>query len=184
MLHEELRGMKIAQLTGSIYDNAKTEETLRTLVEAGAFTATVASRELVVELPVEKLDEIKEVLKRLRVTDVRVRETRLVETTITQAATGKDAEEVVRVSLAPAARVAGYKLLDVYIDPKVGSISPELKNIYANFVKFILQKAGVTDVIYAIELLKKKPQETMEAALEDATINAIMAGNGIIQINA
>lgn len=176
--------MKVVRLTGTLYDHLKCEDILRKIIDSGAYTATIASREIVIEAPLERLDEIKDLLRKLRINDVRVREAHLIESTVTQSGVGKDADEVVRVNLAPASRVVGYRLLNIFIDPKIcgDKKAEELSNIYNNFVKYILQKAGVTDVVYSIEVLKKR--DDMEAALEEATINAIMAANGIIQINA
>lgn len=178
--------MKLVRLTGTIYDHVKSEDILKEMVEVGAFNAAVASRELVVEASIDKLEDVKDALKRLKVTDIRVRETRLVETTVTQSGTGKDPDDIVKVYLAPAARVVGQKILKVLIEGKARGPEKEeeLANIYGKFVRYVLQKAGVTDVVYSVEVLKKKSHEDMEKALELATINAIMAANGIIQINA
>jgi len=174
--------MRLARLTGTIYDSTKTEDILKRLVELGAFSSAIASREIVIELPVDRVDEAKDMLKRFRVTDLKVRETRIIETTVTQAGTGTDPDEVVRVSLAPAARAAGFKLVHIDIAATKEKNVRELEQIYANFVRFVLQKAGVTDVLCSVEVLKKR--DDMESALEMATKNALFNSNGTIQINA
>lgn len=179
--------MRIARLTGSIYDQIRSEDVLKKIVEAGACNAAVASREIVIEVPFDRLEEIKDMLRRFKVTDIKVRETKLVETTVTQAGIGKDPDDTVRVSLAPAARVVGQRLMKVTLDGRIkssGDTKEELAQIYSRFVRYVLQKAGVSDVIYSIEVLKKKSEEEMERALELATISAILNANGIIQINA
>lgn len=177
--------MRIIKLIGVINNHLKNEEVMKRLIDAGAFTTSIMSREIAIELPLEKLEDIKDVVKRLDISELKIRDLRRIETTVTQAGCGRDPEDVVKIYLAPAARVIGHKLMRINIDEKVKkSIDEnieELSNIYSNFVKYVLTRCGVSDVVYSIDVKKKR--EDMENALELATIDAIHNSNGLIQIN-
>ena len=176
--------MKLFKISGTINNPHQSEEILKRALESGATNAAIMSREIHVECPINKLEVLKNTLKDLRVTDLRVKEAQIIETTVMQSGLGEDPRKAVKVSLAPATKMSNRKLLTVVLAEGVSlddSKTPEYINKSKEVINKILSRAGVSHCLVSVEI--NKNVKDFEYSLELATISALVNTNGIIQLN-
>ncbi|MCK5474793.1 MAG: hypothetical protein KAI53_05290 [Candidatus Aenigmarchaeota archaeon] len=176
--------MRLVKLTGMVNNHFETEEILQRIIKAGASNAAVMSREIQVQCPAQKLQVVKAVLDELMISEVKVKESSIIETTVAQSGSASDPKKSLKVSLAPASRMCGKKMLSVMLsegyfinDGEVSDYVTRSKNV----INQVLEKAGVTDCLISVELRKKT--ENIDRALELATVGALLETNGMMQIN-
>ena len=176
--------MRSVKLTGMVNNHFEMEEILHKTISAGASTAAIMSREIQVQCPSKKLQVIKSVLGELMVTEIKVRESSLIETTVAQSGGAQDPKKSLKVSLAPAARMCGKKLLSVMLSDGYFINEEDISDYVTsakNVISQVLKKAGVTDCLISVEIRKKV--NNIDRALELATVAALLETNGIMQIN-
>ena len=176
--------MRSIKLTGMVNNHFEMEEILNKTITAGASTAAIMSREIQVQCPSNKLQLVKSALDELMISEIKVREASLIETTVAQSGGAQDPKKALKVSLAPAARMCGKKLLSVMLSDGYfindGDVS-EYVTRSKNVISQVLSKAGVTDCLISVEIRKKV--DNIDRALELATVAALLETNGIMQIN-
>ncbi len=171
------------KISGTINNHYQNEEILKKALESGATNAAIMSREVHVECPLNKLEILKNTLKEMRISDIRVKEAQLVETTVMQSGSGEDPKKAVKVNLAPATKMSNRKLLTVVLAEGVmvdDSKTPEFINKSKEIINKILSRAGVTHCLVSVEV--NKNVKDFEYSLELATISALVNTNGIIQL--
>ena len=176
--------MKLFKMTGTINNHYQNETILKQALEAGATSAAIISREIHVECPLNKIDLLKNTLSNLKITDIRIKEASVIETTVMQSGSGEDPKKAVKVSLAPATRLSNRKLLTVMLSEGVSlddNETPEYINKSKEIINKILDRAGVTHCLASVEI--NKSVKDIEYSIELATISALVNTNGIIQLN-
>lgn len=176
--------MRLIKLAGTLNDGFANEDILLKLLDAGAYTAAIMSREVVVEMPKKNMNSIKETLKAMHISDIKVREASIIESTVSHAGDGTDPNKCIKISMAPGTRLTGVKFLGMtftkgFKDNTITDTDILISNSQKT-VKNILDKAGVTDVLVSVEF--RKTAEDLDVALELATINTLVSTNGITQL--
>ena len=176
--------MRLIKLAGTLNDGFANEDILLKLLDAGAYTAAIMSREVVVEVPKKNMHSIKETLKAMHVSDIKAKEASIIESTVSHAGDGTDPDKCIRISMAPGTRLTGVKFLGMtftkgFKDTSFTDTDILISNSQKT-VKNILDKAGVTDVLVSVEF--RKISQELDVALELATINTLVSTNGITQL--
>ncbi len=176
--------MRLIKLAGTLNDGFANEDILLKLLDAGAYTAAIMSREVVVEMPKKNMNSIKETLKAMHISDIKVREASIIESTVSHAGDGTDPNKCIKISMAPGTRLTGVKFLGMtftkgFKDSTITDTDILISNSQKT-VKNILDKAGVTDVLVSVEF--RRTAEDIDVALELATINTLVSTNGITQL--
>jgi len=176
--------MKQFKISGTINNHFQNEEILMRALEAGATNAAIMSREIHVECPLSKLSLLKTTLKEMKITDIKVKEASVIETTVMQSGTGTDHRKSVTVYLAPASKLSSRKLLSVSLAEGVTideNYTPDFINKSKEIINKILDRAGVTHCLASVEI-NRNPRD-FDQAVELATVSALVNTNGIVQIN-
>ena len=176
--------MRLIKLAGTLNDGFANEDILLKLLDAGAYTAAIMSREVVVEMPKKNMNSIKETLKAMHISDIKVREASIIESTVSHAGDGTDPNKCIKISMAPGTRLTGVKFLGMtftkgFKDSTITDTDILISNSQKT-VKNILDKAGVSDVLVSVEF--RRTAEDIDVALELATINTLVSTNGITQL--
>lgn len=176
--------MRLIKLAGTLNDGFANEDILLKLLDAGAYTAAIMSREVVVEVPKKNMNSIKDTLKTMHISDIKVREASIIESTVSHAGDGTDPNKCIKISMAPGTRLTGVKFLGMtftkgFKDSTITDTDILISNSQ-NTVKNILDKAGVTDVLVSVEF--RRTADDIDVALELATINTLVSTNGITQL--
>ncbi len=175
---------RLVKITGILPTNFDSEKVVHTLLEVGAKNVSIISRELQVECELSKYAVIKERLKELRVEEIKIREAKLIENTVMQAGSATDPSSSIRVTLVPATKTVGRKLLSITLAESFELHEDEIPNFVNRSKKIIhkvLDKADVHHCLIAIELLKR-PND-FDKALELAIVHTLLETNGLYTIN-
>lgn len=174
---------KLITLTGAANGHdAPTEEVLARIVNAGAFRASIVGRELSVETSQKELDDIKFALKTLGIREIKIRESRKLEITVSRVGKGTDPKGAVEVSIMPATRLTGLKLLDVVYSNgfSADKAHDDIVREYPAVVREVMNNAGVTDALFTVKLVKNV--KDINTALEMAAIESLIDAEGLVQI--
>ncbi len=174
----------VLRITGVLPANFSSEEVVRVLMEAGAKSISIVSREVQIECTFNTYPVIKEVLKKIRAEDVKIREARYIENTVMQSGTSTDPSGSIKVTLVPAPRPTGRKLLSISLSENFELKEHEVPDFVQKskvVVNKVLDKANITHCLIAIEILKR-PKD-FEKALELAIIHTLLETNGIYVAN-
>lgn len=177
--------VKMIQLACSIDSDVDRWSATKKLSEAGAVKTMVLTREIVVEVPAEALDAMREAMRKLGAAEIKIKEMNRIENTISRSGHGVDPEKSLEIRLMPATRATGLKLLDITLGgAKFDKMEKEeLKKIssrYMDLVTATLENAGITDVLFAMSVLRPPKDERMSMTL--AVIDAIYNCDGAVQI--
>ena len=177
--------MNLVKLTGLINNTYSTESILKKAVENGALKASIISREIAIELPEERVEDMKRLLEKMKISEVKIREHSRIETTICRSSSGEDPKKIVRVTISPGTRLTGIKPLSIIImqdiKEKLGERSATLNKECSAIVRETIARANITDALFSVRI--RKHAEDYTTPLKLATINAIEEADGITQIN-
>lgn len=172
------------KVTGILPANVSSETVVNLLIESGAKNISIISREIQIECSFQTYPVIKEMLKKLRVSEVKIREARYIENTVMQAGTSTDPSNSIRVTIVPAPKLTGRKLLSITLSENFELNENEIPDFVQRSKKTInkvLDKANIDHCLIAVEILKK-PKD-FEKALELAIVHTLLETNGIYALN-
>ncbi|NPA38757.1 MAG: hypothetical protein GXN99_03110 [Candidatus Nanohaloarchaeota archaeon] len=175
---------RIIKITGVLPTNFNSEKIVHSLLEVGAKTVSIVSREIQVECELSKYSVIKEAMKSLRVEEIKIREAKLIENTVMQAGSSTDPSSSIKVTIVPATKTIGRKLLSITLAEGFELKEDEIPDFVSRSKKIIhkvLDKANVHHCLIAVELLKR-PND-FEKALELAIVHTLLETNGLYTLN-
>ena len=175
---------KLIKITGVMPSNVNTENLINELLEAGAKSISIISREIQIESDLSKYFLLKQIMKNMRVEEIKIREAKLIENTVMQAGNSTDPSSSVKVTLVPATKTMGRKLLSITLSEGFEldeNEIPEFVNKSKKIINKVLDKANVHHCLIAIELLKKT--NDFEKALELALVHTLLETNGLYALN-
>ncbi len=140
---------------------------------------SLCGREVTLQVRSENLESIIESLKRHGVDNISILEWKKYGTTVAGSGSGNDDGTSVNVSLIPATLGDGLRPLSathrVPLDRKL------YIELLAN-LEAVLLDAGVTDVLYAVQIEKEMSRLEYLDAVRDAALNALFNTGGIVGI--
>jgi len=155
------------------------EKLFKDLSACGVIHTSLIGRELVFQIRSEKLDEVKEKLSKLGVSNINILEWKKVAMTISSSGIGTDDDGILAVSLIPTAMGEGYRQLAVISEFEVDKkIIHSIRKAISN----ILREAGITDIIFTIRIMKRASEEKYVEAATIATLNALFDSGGVVSI--
>ena len=169
-----MKGHKIA-LGGSFSGNP--DDLLKSLGH-GVLQFSLVGREITLQVKSESLEEIVKLLEKKGVDNICILEWRKYGTTVAGSGSSTDKDEILNVSLIPSTIGEGLRAMSVSKKPQDKKMNDELKQE----VEEILVEAGVTDVLYVIQIEKQAEKQKLLEAIRDATLNALFTAGGIIGI--
>lgn len=172
-----MKGDKIA-LTGS-YSGSNTEKLLEDMPPHGILQLSLVGREITLNVKSEDLDEVKKSLRKIGVGNMSILEWRKCGMTLAGSGSGLDDQELVKVNLIPAAIDEGLRLIALL---NTFPLNEELVELMHSTVEEVLDNAGITDVIFTIQVNKKAKDEKYVEAVKVATLNALFESGGIVGI--
>jgi len=171
-----MKGHKIA-LGGSF--SGDTTELFRGIPHDDVLQFCLVGREVTLQIKSEKLDSVVDKLKHLGVNNLNILEWRKMGTTIAQSGQGQDEKNILNISLIPTTMGDGLRPLSV-----TQRFQMERKH-YIELLAHLevtLQDAGVSDVLYVMQVEKEVNRNQYLDAVKDATLNALFNAGGVIGI--
>ena len=175
---------RLVKISGGLPASYQSEKLINALFDSGAKSISIVSREIQIECSMDKYPIIKNTLKELKVEEIKIREARVVENTVMQAGSGKDPSGSIKVTIVPATKLTGRKLLSITLAETFEIKEDEITDFVTRSKKTIqevLDKAGVDHCLIAIELIKR-PKE-LDKALELAIVHTLLETNGLYAMN-
>ena len=175
---------RIVKISGVLPASYHSEKLINAIFDAGAKNVSIISREIQIECSMDKYAIIKNTLKELRVEEIKIREAKLIENTVMQAGTGQDPSGSIKVTIVPATKLTGRKLLSITLGESFEIKEDEITDFVSRSKKTIqevLDKAGIDHCLIAIELIKR-PKE-LDKALELAIVHTLLETNGLYALN-
>lgn len=175
------------QIVGNLETHHDRWDVSKKLLDAGASRISILTREVTIEAAEADIPKIKKALEKLEIESIKIKESVLVEATVSRQGTGTDSKKNVEVVLMPGTKLTGYRLLSVLFSESFKkSGEKDIKKMMDSasaIVRDVLFNAGVTDVLYIIRINKDLKGDALEGALEIATLAAIGECEGVVQIN-
>jgi len=168
----------IVALSGSY--NGNPEMLFRSLPRDGILQMALIGREVTLQLRSENLDDVKDLLKKLGVSNLNILEWKKAGVTLSNPGNGIDNNEIIKVSLIPSALDEGLRPLAFLCEFEVKE--KILEKIRAR-VEEILEDAGLTDAIYTIHISKEADEEEYINSTMVATLNALFEAGGVVSID-
>jgi hypothetical protein len=125
------------------------------------------------------LDDVKKKLSKLGVGNLSILEWKKCGVTLSGSGCGSDDQELVKVSLIPAAIDEGLRLIALL---SRSSVSEEFIADMKSTVEEVLDNAGITEAIYTIHINKKSGKDKYPEAVKVATLNALFDSSGVVSI--
>ncbi|MCX6695590.1 MAG: hypothetical protein NTU61_04780 [Candidatus Altiarchaeota archaeon] len=170
-----MKGHKIA-LGGSYSGDA--DKLFKALTGHGILQFSLIGREITLQIKSETLDEVVKSLEKHGVENVCILEWSKYGTTVAGSGASTDKNEVLNVSLIPSALGEGLKSISVLKKSEAQAVYDKLKKE----VEEVLAEAGVTDILYVVQIEKQATHDEYLKAVRDATLNALFAAGGIVGI--
>jgi hypothetical protein len=171
-----VKGQKVA-LGGSY--SGDTGELFKSLTHDDILQFSLIGREVTLQVKSESLDEIIKTLGKLGVNNISILEWKKCGTTLAGSGCSADDAEILNVSLIPSALGQGLRPLSVT------QKMPLERKVYVEMLvnlESVLVDAGVSDVLYAIQVEKEVSKKEYMDAVRDATLNALFNAGGVVGI--
>jgi hypothetical protein len=172
-----MKSHKIA-LGGSYSGNSS--ELFKSLSSDDILQFSLVGREVTMQVKSEKLDDIMRTLKKLGVDNINILEWRKYGTTLAGSGCSQDEAGILNVSLIPSTLGEGLRPLSM------AQKMPVERKIYVEMLvelETMLVDAGVSDILYAIQVEKEVSKQDYLEAIRDATMNALFNAGGVIGID-
>jgi hypothetical protein len=171
-----VKGHKVA-LGGSYSGN--TGELFRNLTHDGILQFSLVGREVTLQVKSDNLDAVVDSLKKLGVSNLSIMEWKKYGTTLAGSGSSTDDDAILNVSLIPSTLGEGLRPLSV--TQRV----PLERRLYIEMLanlEAVLVDAGVSDILYAVQVDKETDRERYLEAVRDATLNALFNAGGVVGI--
>lgn len=169
-----MKGHKVA-LGGSFSGDA--DKLFKALHGHGILQLSLVGREVTLQIKSETLEDIVKALEKHGVENICIFEWSKYGTTVAGSGSSTDKDNMLNVSLIPSALGEGLKAISVS-----KRHNPEIYDKLKREVEEVLNEAGVTDLLYIIQIEKESQNEQYLTAVRDATLNALFAAGGIVGI--
>jgi hypothetical protein len=154
-------------------------ELFKNVVNDGILQFSLVGREVTMQVQSDDLEDIIKTLKQNGVSNLSILEWRKCGTTLAGSGCSADGESLLNVSLIPSTIGGGLRPLSVTHK------SPMERNLYIELlanIEVVLIDAGVSDVLYALQIEKESDKEGYLEAVRDATLNALFNAGGVVGI--
>lgn len=168
---------KIA-LSGS-YAGGNTEKLFKGLSQDEILQLSLVGREITLQVRSENLEEVRKALQKQGIDNLSIIEWTRMGITVGGSGTGNDIGEIINVSLIPSVLGEGLHPLAFLHE---FSVKKAIIEKIEKRVEEVLRKAGMTDVIYIVQLKKKDRDEQYVKAAEAATLKALFEAGGVVTI--
>jgi hypothetical protein len=165
-------------LSGS-YSGGDMEKILKCLPKTGVMQISLVGREITLQVRSGKLNEVKDSLKTLGVSNINVLEWKKSGMTLSGSGRGTSRDKAAIVSLIPSALDEGLKALAFM---ETGEIDEKLADKASAKVEETLQEAGVTDAMYTVQIKKRIPEKKLLEDITYASLDAIFDSGGVSDI--
>ncbi len=171
--------MKHRIALGGSYAGGDIDDLFAGLKHSGVLQFSLVGREVSVQVNEEHLDDVKKTLKHLGVENLQLLEWRTIPLTVSGSGKGHDDGKDVYVSLIPTALGEGIRCLRLSAPPSVDSALLSRTDAH---LRDIVAKAGATDVLYTVQVFGELADDDLLAAVEEATLEALFDGGGLISV--
>lgn len=168
----------IVALSGSYYGN-DVENLFKNLSYNGILQMSLVGREITLQIRSENLDEVKNSLNNLGVSNVNILEWRKTGVTLSNPGRGTNNDKTFKVSLIPSALDGKLRSLAFLCE---FNVNEEILEKIKSKIEEILADAGITDVIYTVHIKKELTEEEYLNSATIAVLNAIFDSGGVISI--
>ncbi|MFH0862651.1 MAG: hypothetical protein V1875_06450 [Candidatus Altiarchaeota archaeon] len=171
-----MKGHKVA-LGGSFSGN--TADLFKSLPQEDILQFSLVGREISLQVKSEKLDDVIKSLGKFGVSNINILEWKKYGTTLAGSGSAADDGNLLNISLIPA--MLGDGLRPLSVNHKL----PIERKLYVEMLvnlEAVLLDAGVSDVLYALQVDKEAPCEKYLEAVKDATLNALFNAGGVVGI--
>lgn len=166
-------------LCGS-YGGGNTERLFKSLSRNGILQMSLVGREITLQVRSENLDEIKNSLKKLGVSNLSILEWKKAGVTLSNSGKGTDNDRILNISLIPSTLDEGLRPLAFLCEFE---ISEKTLEWIGSKIEDILTDAGVTDAIYTVHIGNQVDKKELMEAVTVATLNAIFNAGGVVSID-
>jgi hypothetical protein len=169
-----MKGHKVA-LGGSY--SGDTGALFRNLTHDGVLQFSLVGREVTLQIQSENMDEVVKSLNKMGVQNLSILEWKKCGTTLAGSGCGHDDKEILNVSLIPSALGGGLRPLSVT------QKMPLDRKLYIEMLanlEVVVIDAGVSDLLYAVQIEKQESRETYLEAVRAATLNALFNAGGVV----
>lgn len=156
-----------------------TGELFKSLTDEGILQFSLVGREVTLQVKSENLDDVIKSLNRMGVNNLNILEWRKCGTTLAGSGCGSDEAEILNVSLIPSALGGGLRPLSV--TQKIPLDRKTYVEMLAN-LEVVLIDAGVSDILYAIQIEKQTTREEYLESVREAALNALFNAGGVVGI--
>ncbi len=165
-------------LSGS-YHGSDVENLFKNLSHNGILHMSLIGRELTLQIRSENLDDIKNSLNKLGVSNVNILEWRKSGITLSNPGKGVNNDKTFKVSLIPSVLDSGIRPLAFLCEFDINENT--LEDIKSR-INDLLADAGITDAIYTVHIKKKDTKEEYLNSATIAVLNAIFDSGGVVGI--
>lgn len=166
-------------LSGS-YSSGNTEKLFKYLSMDGILRMSLIGREITLQVRSENLEEIKDSLKTLGVSNLNILEWKKAGVTLSNSGRGTDNKKTMNISLIPSALDEGLRPLAFLCEFEISEKS--LRKIGSK-IEELLTDAGITDAIYTVHIRKEVEEKELMESITVATLNAIFDAGGVVSID-
>jgi len=168
---------KIA-LSGS-YAGGSTEKLFRNLSQDEILQMSLVGRELTLQVRSENFEEVRKALQKHGIDNISIIEWKKEGITVGSSGTGSDMGDILNISVIPSVLGDGlHQLAFLHEFSMKKTVSEKIEQK----VEELLKKAGITDVIYIVQVKKKDREEQYLKAAEAATLRALFEAGGVVTI--
>jgi hypothetical protein len=171
-----MKGHKVA-LGGSY--SGDSAALFRGLTDEGILQFSLVGREVTLQVMSENLEQVLKSLGGHGVQNVSILEWRKCGTTLAGSGCASDSGQVLKVSLIPSTLGGGMRPLSV------AHQVPLDRKLYIEMLanlEVVLIDAGVSDVLYALQVGKSAPREKCVEAVKEAALQALFNSGGVVGI--
>ncbi len=172
--------MKYSVALSGSYNGRHIEDLFKDLPMEGILHMSLVGREITMQVKSEKLDAVKKRLSELGISNIAVMEWIKAGMTLSDPGLGFDKNKILKVSLIPTVKGEGIKQLAFISDFE---IEKKIREDLSKQIDNILDNAGVTDVLYIVQILAKADSEEYTSSASIATLNALFDSGGIVDLD-
>lgn len=165
-------------LSGS-YAGGNNEKLFKGLPHDDILQLSLVGREITLQVRGENLDEVRKTLEKHGIDNISIIEWRKSGITVGNSGNGSDIKETLSISLIPSVLGEGLQML-AFLNQ-----CPVRKNTAEKIerkVQEILKKAGITDVMYIVQLKKRENETNYLSSAEAATLRALFEAGGVVSL--
>lgn len=166
-------------LCGS-YSGGNTEKLFKSLSRNGILQMSLVGREITLQVRSENLEEIKNSLRKLGVSNLSILEWKKAGVTLSNSGKGTDNDRILNISLIPSALDEGLRPLAFLCEFE---INEKILEKIGSKIEDILTDAGITDAIYTVHIRERVEEKGLMDAVTVATLNAIFDAGGVVSID-